>query len=366
MNQSLSFLSRLALVLFCIISIGYLLMLGQTLFAPLFFSFLMALLFLPLALFLERKCRFKRTLATTTVVILMLLIFAGVITFFSAEARSFTEDWPRLKQNGLQAFYSTQDWISTKFHINAGKQWTYINQGAEKLFSQSATIVSTTLSTVSSTLIFLGFTLLFTFFILNYRKVLYAFLVSVFSDAHKQRVAEIVKRVKSIIKKYIIGLLIQMLIVSAMLIVVLSLLGVKYAILLGFMGGIFNVIPYLGILTALLFSCLVTFATIGGAKVLLVITAFIIVHAIDSNVVMPIVVGSKVKLNPMIAFIGIIIGEMLWGISGMFLCIPFLAILKIIFDRVDGLHAWGMLMGEEGDLERGQRRILLARARSKK
>ncbi|MCF3107780.1 AI-2E family transporter [Niabella sp. CC-SYL272] len=366
MNQSLPFLTKLALVLFCMISLGYLLMLGQTLLAPMFFSFLMALLFLPVAVFLERKCRFRRTLATTLVIVLMLLVFAGVIAFFSTEARSFTEDWPRLKQNGMQAFETTQDWIRSKFHINAKKQWDYINQGAEKLFSQSAAIVSTTLSTVSATFIFVGFTVLFTFFILNYRKVLYAFLLSVFSDAHKQRVEEIVRRVKTIIKKYIIGLLIQMLIVSAMLILVLSLIGVKYAVLLGFMGGVLNVIPYLGIITALLFSCLVTFATVGSGKVLLVVIAFIIVHAIDGNIVMPLVVGSKVKLNPMIAFIGIIVGEMLWGISGMFLCIPFLAILKIIFDRVDGLHAWGMLMGEEGELDRGMRRIVMARERGKK
>ncbi|MCD2421460.1 AI-2E family transporter [Niabella pedocola] len=366
MNQSLPFLTKLALVLFCMISLGYLLMLGQTLLAPMFFSFLMALLFLPVAVFLERKCRLPRTIATTVVIVLMLLTFAGVIAFFSTEARSFTEDWPQLKQHGMQAFETTQDWIRSKFHINAKKQWDYINQGAEKLFSQSAAIVSTTLSTVSATFIFLGFTLLFTFFILNYRRVLYAFLVSVFSDAHKPRVEGIVRRVKTIIKKYIIGLLIQMLIVSVALILVLSLIGVKYAVLLGFMGGILNVIPYLGIITALLFSCLVTFATVGSGKVLLVIIAFIIVHAIDSNIVMPLVVGSKVKLNPMIAFIGIIVGEMLWGISGMFLCIPFLAILKIIFDRVDGLHAWGMLMGEEGELDIGMRRIGMARARSKK
>ncbi|MBZ4191689.1 AI-2E family transporter [Niabella beijingensis] len=366
MNPSLSFLVRLSLVLFCIIAMGYLLMLGHTLFAPMFFSFLMALLFLPVAVFFERKCRFKRSLATTVVVLLMILIFAGVIAFFSTEARSFTEDWPQLRQNGLQAFYHTQDWISSKFHINAKKQWNYINQGAEKLVAQSALILGTTLTTVSSSLIFLGFTILFTFFILNYRRVLYVFLISVFAEAHKNRVEGIVKRVKSIIKKYIIGLLIQMLIVSVMLMLLLSLLGVKYPILLGFMGGIFNVIPYLGIIIVLLFSCLITFATVGSGKVLLVVIAFIIVHAIDSNVVMPLVVGSKVKLNPMIAFIGIIIGEMLWGISGMFLCIPFLAILKIIFDRVEGLHAWGMLMGEEGELDSGKRRILLARARNKR
>ena len=80
---------------------------------------------------------------------------------------------------------------------------------------------------------------------------------------------------------------------------------------------------------------------------LLVLIAFVGVHAIDGNVLMPLVVGSKVKINALFAFIGIVVGEMIWGISGMFLCIPYLAILKIIFDRVDNLKPWGILMGEE-------------------
>jgi len=348
MERQLPFLVKLALVLFCAISIGYLLILGHTLFAPLFFSFLMALLVLPLSVSLEKKARFSRGMASFTVVLLLLLVFTCVILFFSNEISSFANDWPQLKQNGLNAFHTTQQWIASKFNVGAQKQIDYINQAAEKIFSTSAVILSGTLSALSSVLIFLGFTLLFTFFILNYRRTLYVFLVSVFSPSHRSRVEEIVEKVKSIIKKYIIGLFTQMIIVSVLLIIILSVLGVKYSVLLGFMGGILNVIPYLGILTALLLSCLVTFATLGSGKVLLVVIVFVIVHAIDGNVIMPVVVGSKVKLNPMISFLGIIIGEMLWGITGMFLCIPFLAILKIIFDRIDGLKPWGMLMGEEG------------------
>ena len=115
--------------------------------------------------------------------------------------------------------------------------------------------------------------------------------------------------------------------------------------LLGLIAGIFNIIPYIGIFSALLISVIITFATAGAAKVLLVIAAFAAVHAIDGNVLMPLVVGSKVKINALFAFIGIVVGEMVWGISGMFLCIPYLAMLKIIFDRVEGLKPWGILLG---------------------
>ena len=160
-------------------------------------------------------------------------------------------------------------------------------------------------------------------------------------------VGAIVDKIQLIIKKYITGLFLQMLIVSILMIVSLSILGVKYAILLGLIAGIFNIIPYLGISTSLIISVLITFATAGATKALFVIFAFIGVHTIDGNLLMPMVVGSKVKINALFAFIGIVVGEMVWGISGMFLCIPYLAILKIIFENVTGLEAWGMLLGEE-------------------
>lgn len=69
------------------------------------------------------------------------------------------------------------------------------------------------------------------------------------------------------------------------------------------------------------------------------------IHTVDSNFLLPTIVGSKVKLNALVTFLGIILGEMIWGLSGMFLSIPLIAIMKIIFDRVDSLKAWGFLLG---------------------
>ncbi|WP_129716528.1 AI-2E family transporter [Pedobacter sp. SYP-B3415] len=344
---SLPFLAKLALTLFSIVTLGYLIILGHTILAPLFFSFLLALILLPLAGFLEKKWKFKRGLASIVSVVLMICAISGIMYFFGTRLAELWQDWPLLKVQVTTSFHELQKWISETFEIDVKKQLAYINDSAEKALTTSAAVVGTTLLTLSSTFLFLGFTLLFTFFILNYRRVLFTFLTSVFKKEHTETVTAIVNQIQLIIKKYIIGLFLQMLIVTVMMIAVLSLLGVKYAVLLGLVSGIFNVVPYLGILFALLVSVLITFATAGAAKVLLVVIAFVAVHAVDGNVLMPLVVGSKVKINALIAFIGIVLGEMIWGISGMFLCIPFLAILKIIFDHVDSLQPWGKLLGEE-------------------
>lgn len=355
-ENTLPFLNKLALTLLCIIMLGYLAILGKSLLSPLFFSLLMAFLLLPFSNFLEHRLKFKRSLAAITSVIVMIAALYGLIYFFVAQLGELWTDWPLLVKQGTKAFYDIRDWISATFHIDFTKQKNIVSMdNAEKALATSATIIGTTVVTLSSSLLFLAFTLLFTFFILNYRKLLYTFLTSVFAEKHKERVSDIVSEIQVIIKRYIGGLFMQMLIVTIMMVITLAVVGVKYAILLGLIAGIFNIIPYLGISTALLISTLITFATAGAAKALLVILIFIGVHAIDGNVIMPLVVGAKVKINALFAFIGIIIGEMIWGISGMFLCIPYLAMLKIIFERVDGLQPWGALLGEVDQKPRPRR-----------
>jgi len=193
----------------------------------------------------------------------------------------------------------------------------------------------------------LAFFILFFVFILNYRRILNTFIINVFNEKHKSSVQEVVSEVRIMTKRYIIGLCLQIIIVSILTTLVLTILGVKYAILLGVLTGLLNVIPYIGICISLLISCFIAFATGSVSTCIYVTIGYVIVHAIDGNIVLPFVVGSKVKINALFSFIGILVGEHLWGISGMFLCIPAIAIIKIIFERVDGLEPWGRLLGEE-------------------
>lgn len=352
---SLPFVAKLALVLLSIIMLGYLAILGKSLLSPLFFSLLMAFLLLPFSNFLEQKLRFRRSISSISAVILMIAVLYSILYFLGNQLSELWADWPLLVKQVTAAFHDIQLWISKTFHVNTYKQQSYLTDSLEKSLATSAIVIGTTILTLSSSLLFLAFTLLFTFFILNYRSLLFNFLTTVFAEEHKTKVSEIVKEIQRIIRKYVTGLFLQMLIVSSLMIITLSLLGVKYAILLGLIAGIFNIIPYLGISTALIISTLITFATAGASQALFVVFAFIGVHTIDGNILMPLVVGSKVKINALFAFIGIIIGEMIWGISGMFLCIPYLAMLKIIFERVEGLKPWGALLGEENRSPRKRR-----------
>jgi predicted PurR-regulated permease PerM len=188
-----------------------------------------------------------------------------------------------------------------------------------------------------------------TFFLLYYRRLLVRFLVAVFREENAVVVYDIIAHIQSRIRQYILGLVLEMLIVAAATCLALWIVGVKYAILLGLLTGLFNVIPYLGIITAMLLSTLVTFATAGASKILLVIATIFGIHLIDSNVLLPIIVGSKVRINALITILAVIIGESVWGIPGTFLAIPVIAMTKIVFDRIESLKPWGLLLGDERD-----------------
>lgn len=358
--MKLPFVLRLALILVSILALGYLAKVGKGVLAPLFFAFLMALLFLPFANYLERKFKFSRTISTFSSLLVMMVFLSGLIYFFTTQLSDFASDFPVLKTQVSKSFNDLQIWVSKNFHVNFEKQMSYIDQGLENLLSSTGIILGFTVAMFSSTMAFFIFSALFFIFLLNYRRILYTFITSVFHQKHFSKVNEAILEIQKIIKEYISGLLIQILIVSVLTTILLSVLGVKYAILLGVLTGLLNVIPYIGILFSAAVACLISFAT-GGNHTLFVLFGFIAIHAVDANITLPLVVGSKVKINALFTFIGLLIGEELWGISGMFLSIPFLAILKIIFERIEGLEPWGKLLGEESRLNRTRRKYKITK-----
>jgi predicted PurR-regulated permease PerM len=344
------FYTKLAMILVSLIAIGYISVLGKEVLSPLLFALLLSILLLPIAGFLERRLKFRRS-AAAGVSVILLIIFVGLVLYLVAsQVADLVSDWPQFKEQLTTSMHDIHHWVSMKFHINMVKQMDYVNTATSKLLTASTSVIGATVISVSSILLFLIFTMINTFFLLFYRRHIVTFLVRIFKEDNEMIVYDIIAQVQYIIRKYIIGLLLEMAIVATVLCLVFWLLGIKYAILLGIITGLFNIIPYIGIFTALIFSVVVTFATAAATtKILLVIAAVVVMHLIDSNVLLPIIVGSKVKINGQITLLGVIVGGMMWGIPGMFLSIPVIAIAKIIFDRVESLQPWGLLLGDEKD-----------------
>jgi len=343
------FYERLSLVLIGLLSLGYIIIQGKEVLDPLIFGFLFAILLYPSASFLERKLRIPRAIACLVAILLLLAFIAGIVYLVGSQISNLASDWPQLKSQVSQSLDNLKDWIQSAFHITAKKQMNYVNSTTKKIMESGTEVLGTTFGAISSLVLFYLFILIFTFFILLYRTLLIHFIIWVFTDNYEAVVRDIVENIQSILRQYILGLLLEMFVVACIACTLFWMIGVKYAVLLGIIVALFNLIPYLGIFTALFLSTLITFATGGVNPAAFVAASVLGIHIVDSNVLLPTIVGSKVKLNALITFLGIILGEMIWGLSGMFLSIPIIAIFKIIFDRVESLKPWGYLLGSGQD-----------------
>ncbi|MFD2145361.1 AI-2E family transporter [Mucilaginibacter antarcticus] len=290
------------------------------------------------------------------VAVILLLCFVGLLIYvIGTQLADLYKEWPQFQEQIKNTLWEFRGWVQDNFHISRGKQLRAADAATSKVLSPDTAAVGATVLSVSSILLFLVFTFIYTFFFLLYRRLILKFLESVFLKENKLTVYKIIEQVQFIIRKYIIGLLIEMAIVAIGVSTAFTFMGVRYAILLGILTGLFNVIPYVGIFVALCISATVALGTSpDSTQAIWVIVTLVVTHLIDSNVLLPLVVGSKVRINALVTVIGVVAGEMIWGIPGMFLSIPCIAVIKIIFDHVDGLQPWGIILGDE---ERKQNKL---------
>ena len=186
----------------------------------------------------------------------------------------------------------------------------------------------------------------YVFFIIYYKPLLMEFFARLFPKNAHAMVVDVLTQTKSLVQSYLFGLLIEAALVAALNSAALLIIGIEYAILIGVIGALLNVIPYIGGLVAVALPMLLAFATKTPADALYVLIAYIVVQFIDNNFFVPKIVASKVKINALVSIIVVLIGNALWGVPGMFLSIPLTAIVKVIFDRIPSLEAFGFLLGD--------------------
>ncbi len=364
--KAIPFYVKLSLILFSLIALWFIAIEIKEVLSPLIFALLFSVALLPLVNFFEKRAHFPGGMAAGVSVILLVIVLFSLFYFLGSQISRLAQDWPQFQSQMDVTIKNIQEWIDAKLNIGIREQMKYVNKATTQVINSSSSVIGTTVASLSSILFFIVLTMIYTFFLIFYRHHLLKFLIAVCKEENSVTVYDIAQQVQYIVRKYILGMLLEMLIVSTVLCIAFLILGVKYALLLGIMTGIFNVIPYIGIFTSLLLGTFITFAAGATAtKVLLVATVYIVVHLIDSNILLPLIVGSKVRINALITVLGVIGGEMTWGIAGMFLSIPVIAIAKIIFDRVDTLQPWGLLLGDEEKKPKSKRKIIAEAATEK-
>ncbi|MEO6838928.1 MAG: AI-2E family transporter [Ginsengibacter sp.] len=314
---------------------------------PFAFAVLLAVLLLPLVIFLDSK-NINKVLSIGIALLIVIGFIVGIIYFLSSQIASFMQDVPSIKQHLNEHAIAIQSWIKNKFNISFTEQNQYLNEQANKLKETGTGYLKTTFFSITQAVLLLILIPIYTFLLLYYRQHIRNFLFIVFKNHSTEKIKSVIGKSKLMIRNYMVGLLIEMVIVATANSAGLIILGIKYAIFFGVLSAVLNIIPYIGMFTATLFTILVTLTTSNNTSdIVWIIIIFYGIHMIDVNILMPKIVASRLRINALVSILGVIIGGALAGIPGLFLSVPAIALIKILCDHIDSLQPWGILMGDE-------------------
>lgn len=327
--------------------LGALLVIGNDIIMPIIMAFFVSIVLLPVYRFLIRK-RMPEMVAITLPILLLAILLGGIVWFFSAQVTSLANDFPRIRNNVNIHLTSLSNWISSISHISTKDQLAFITKNTDDLVSFAGKRLSGAAVTVSSLFVFMGLLPIYIYLMLYYKTILLKFIFMWFKKADHPQVKEAIYESEGIIKNYLVGLMIQVSYMTVLLGGILMLIGIKHALLIGVIFAFLNLIPYVGALIGNIIGVLLTLTS--STELWPVITVLCVIAGVqflDNNILMPRIVGSKVKINALFSILGVIIGGNIAGISGMFLSMPIIAVLKVIFDRTEMFKQWGVLLGDE-------------------
>lgn len=340
------FYAKASLILigfFAFISILYI---AQRIIVPVIYATILAIVLSPLVDFLVRK-KINRVLAITLSLALVLGVIILFILFFSSQMSLFTESFPKLLDKFTETLHRLVIWVSQHFNISVAKVNSYVAETKTAMLSSSRSSIGVTLATMGGALIILVLIPVYVFMILFYQPLLLDFIRRLFGKDNHKEVNEVLNSTKTIIRRYLVALLLEAAIIAALNSAGLLIIGIDYAIVLGIIGALLNVIPYIGGVIAVALPMMIAFVTKSSPTyAILVLIVYIIIQFIDNHYIIPKIVASKVRINALISIIVVLAFGALWGIPGMFLSIPLTAIIKVIFDHIDTLKPWGFLLGD--------------------
>lgn len=336
--------AKLSQILLGIVILFFILYIGQEIIIPLIFSFFIAILLDPVVSYLCRR-KVNRFVAIFISILLAILSLSAIIYFITSQIIMFGEMLPQLEEKIDTLISQSIQWASQFFNLSTEDTNVWIAQLKNEALTAGKSLIGPTILSVSGLIVVFLLMPVYIFMILWYKKLFLEFFSQLFPTEKQKTVTEILIESKLLIQKYLIGLLTETGIVAVLNTLGLIILGVEYAVLLGVMGALLNIIPYIGGIVAMGLTIIVVLATKPPIYALWVLVLYSLVQFIDNNIIVPKIVASKIKINEFISIVAVLVGSSLWGIPGMFLSLPIIAILKVIFDRIDSLKPFGFLLG---------------------
>ena len=323
---------------------------GKLVLVTLMVSILITFMLEPIVQLLER-IRLPRSLGSLIAILVLLGALYGISYFFYNRAVSFAHELPRYshKIQGMLSHITKQTSElekTTRQVLPKGEQ-----QGEKPIpvrveNSAGSGLITENIGTVTETALTLFFIPFLVYFMLSWREHARTKTVQLFRPEHRSTAYVTMGQISLMMKSFIAGNFVIGLFISAGSLIVFGLLGLPYFYFLGFISGFLSLMPYLGVLLALIPPLTAGIGSLNSTGVIIIAATVLGLHVFAMNVLYPKVLGKRLQLNPMVVTIALLIWGFIWGAMGLILAVPIVGAFKIVCDHVNSLRPIGEWLGE--------------------
>jgi len=342
-------LIRLTVAMLFWLLLLFMLIQARTFLYPIALGILFALLLLPVASRLER-IGLPRIIANLISLILGIGVIYGIMLFLYKQIARLVRDLPNIKENAQENLRAVLDSLGSRVGLRVTDEMEAgLFDRFEGFLQGTGESLGGVINATGNTLLAVGLMPVYVFMFLYYRDKFARFIMMLVPDGSQQLGRVILTKVSQVTTRYMTGMFAVVLILSVLNSVGFMLIGLKYAILMGVIAAICNIIPYFG--TIIGYSFPFVFAFLTGTSFDLafaVLIQFFIIQFSENNIITPNILGGMLRINPFFIIIGVLGGGMLWGIPGMFIIVPVLAMIKVTCDHIPELKPWGFLLSDKG------------------
>ena len=321
---------------------------AKALLLPLVFGAIFALTLRPICDFVERYVRYPALAILITFVIAVLPI-ALAILLFSFQTFSVIDDLPTITEEFQESIDRMVTTVADRADLRIrGSGYDWAREQLGDALDEPFVYISTILTSGAGVIGMLALSSLYAFLLLLYRRPIYHFALGQFATDQRASMESVFADAQRMSYKYLTGLGLVMLILGVLNSTGLWLIGIDYAFFWGFLAAFLAVIPYVGTFIGGALPFLYALSTTDTTwQPIAVVALFLTIQTVEGNIITPKVVGSSIQLNPLAAILALFIGGFVWGVEGLILALPIVAILRIFMIHTDRFRPFGLLMSDD-------------------
>jgi predicted PurR-regulated permease PerM len=319
---------------------------GESVLAVLFFAILLSFMLSPVVQALE-YLHLPRSLAALVSVVVLLAVLYGVTAASYNQALIFADDVPKYSQkirSILQPFRQQAERIEKTGEVVAAPEDR--NVVPVRQVQSWSDVLTHGAGTLTDIVLAASFVPFLAYFLLTWQSHARSATVMLFRMEHRHTAFVTLGLIGKMLQSFIVGNLLIGLLISAVSVAIFGLLHVPFFYFVGFFSGFLSLVPYLGVILAMLPPILVGLGQLEPGSLLVVVLCVVGMHLFALNVLYPKLLGSRLKINPLAVTIALLFWGAVWGAVGLVLAIPITGAMKIVFDHVESMKPYADWLGE--------------------